>query len=74
MSQSVIAEVYTLNSLATMAGVFLGLRWREDRSPRWLYGMALVVGLLPEADAISLMRKADRVAAILAGLIRRQLE
>ena len=44
-SQSVIAEVYTLNSFATMLVLYLAIGWRKDRSPSWLYGMALCIGL-----------------------------
>lgn len=44
-SQSVIAEVYTLNSFATMLVLYLAIGWRGTRSPSWLYWMALCIGL-----------------------------
>jgi hypothetical protein len=43
-SQSVIAEVYALNSALCVLLLLLALRWRDDRRPRWLYALAFVVG------------------------------
>jgi 4-amino-4-deoxy-L-arabinose transferase-like glycosyltransferase len=43
-SQSVIAEVYALNSALCVLLLLLALCWRDDRQPRWLYALAFVVG------------------------------
>jgi len=43
--QSVIAEVYTLNSLLVSACVLLLLLWYESRRDRWLYMFAVCYGL-----------------------------
>ncbi|MFO0945891.1 MAG: DUF2723 domain-containing protein [Planctomycetota bacterium] len=44
-SQSVIAEVYTLNTLLLAMELHGVLAFREDRRRRWLYWIALVQGL-----------------------------
>ena len=44
-SQSVIAEVYTLNTFLTAAALLCVLGWRDDRRPGWLIALAACVGL-----------------------------
>jgi len=44
-SQSVIAEVYSLNALLVMACVLILIVWMQSRTPRLLYVFALVYGL-----------------------------
>jgi len=44
-SQAIVAEVYALNALLSMAMLLGLLRWSETRSPRWLLFAALSVGL-----------------------------
>ncbi|MCB9854684.1 MAG: DUF2723 domain-containing protein [Phycisphaerales bacterium] len=44
-SQSVIAEVYTLNLLIVSIMVWLTVRWLKERTDRWLIICALVFGL-----------------------------
>lgn len=44
-SQSVIAEVYTLNALLFGGIIYCAMRWRNDGRSRWLYGLALIGGL-----------------------------
>ena len=44
-SQSVIAEVYSLNAFFTILLLYLALRWYQTRRVRWLYWLAFAVGL-----------------------------
>lgn len=44
-SQSVIAEVYSLNAFFTILLLYLALRWYRTRVDGWLYGLAFAVGL-----------------------------
>ncbi len=43
-SQSVVAEVYSLNAFLSVLLLYLGMRWRDDRRARWLYGLAFTLG------------------------------
>lgn len=44
-SQSVVAEVYSLNALLTAAAVLATLEWTRRGRPAALYGLALLLGL-----------------------------
>jgi len=44
-SQSVVAEVYTLNTLFFVLLLGLAIQWRNDPRPRWLYLFSLALGL-----------------------------
>lgn len=44
-AQSVIAEVYTLNSLLFMSCLLCLLRWDRQRNDRWLLAFSLLLGL-----------------------------
>jgi len=43
--QSVRAEVYTLNALLILSGLWLAVRWIQDHHNRWLYAFAVLMGL-----------------------------
>lgn len=44
-SQSVVAEVYSLNAMLSVLLLYLALRWKESGAAAWLYGLAFSVGL-----------------------------
>lgn len=44
-SQSVVAEVYSLNACFSLGLLLLALRWRESRHVGWLLGLAFAFGL-----------------------------